>query len=526
MQMSHPRLIGPPRGTTPSDLRTSRGFRRRLPDDLLEHASRRLAVISLTAIFLWTVGTILWHLAAAQSDPKWWGWQSSDGLVVFGTVVSLAMFVYARSGRGDPEFVLDLGLVYMVLTALLIGLMSHWELLTFHVRIPLVSWIGVLVLIFAAIVPTSPAKMLVAGVIAVSMNPLGMIIGKARGVQDYESLAVVAVMHYQDYLIVIVAGVVSHVVTNLGREIAKAREMGSYRLGELLGRGGMGEVYKATHRMLARPAAIKLIRPEAVSGGDRAATDTAIVRFRREATAAANLRSPHTVELYDFGVTDDGTLYFAMELLEGMDLETLVRRKGPQPAARVVHILRQACDSLAEAHASGLVHRDIKPANLHLGRLGLQPDFLKVLDFGLVKNVNMGTADATRTNATVAGLAVGTPAYMAPEMALGKNVDGRADVYALGCVAYFLLTGKLVFEGEEGLQMLVKRLNEDPPPPSSRTESPIPAELERAIMMCLRRDPADRPDVVALARALAAAPIPPWTDEQANAWWAANQPSA
>jgi tRNA A-37 threonylcarbamoyl transferase component Bud32 len=521
--MNEPRLIGPEKGTTPGDLRSSRGYRRQLPDDLLENASRRLAVISLTAIFLWTAGTILFHVATAQTDPKWWGWQTSDWLVVFGTVVSIGMFVYARSGRGDPEFVLDLGLVYLVLTALLIGLMSHWEVMANRVRIPLVSWIGVLVLIFAAIVPTSRGKMLVAGLIAVSMNPLGMIVGKARGVVD-ASFSEVVVMHYQDYLIALVAVVISHVVTGLGREVAKARELGSYRLGELLGRGGMGEVYKATHRMLARPAAIKLIRPEAVGAHSRSAADTAIVRFRREATAAANLRSPHTVELYDFGITDDGTLYFAMELLEGMDLESLVRLKGPQPAARVIHILRQVCESLEEAHAAGLVHRDIKPANIHLGRLGLQQDFVKVLDFGLVKNV--GAPDVTRTNATVAGLTVGTPAYMAPEMALGKAIDGRADVYAVGCVAYFLLTGRLVFEGEEGLQMLVKRLNEDPPPPSSRTELPIPAEVERIIMACLGREPGDRPDASTLARALAAIPVTSWTEEQAREWWAANQPSA
>ena len=328
--MSHPRLIGPPRGSTPADLRTSRGYRRRLPEDLLENASRRLAVISLTAIFLWTAGTILFHLATAQSDPRWWSWQTSDWIVVFGTVLSITMYIYARSGRGDPEFVLDLGLVYMVLTALLIGLMSHWEMMATRVRIPLVSWLGVLVLIFAAIVPTSRGKMLVAGFIAVSMNPLGMIIGKARGVQDYESLAVVAVMHYQDYLIAVVAVVVSHVVTNLGREVAKARELGSYRLGELLGRGGMGEVYKATHQMLARPAAIKLIRPEAVSAGDRSITETAIVRFKREATAAANLRSPHTVELYDFGITDDGLLE---AVVESIYVQQAATASGEKPTA-------------------------------------------------------------------------------------------------------------------------------------------------------------------------------------------------
>jgi eukaryotic-like serine/threonine-protein kinase len=331
------------------------------------------------------------------------------------------------------------------------------------------------------------------------------------------------VMHYQDYLLVGVAVVISHVVSRLGQEVAKARELGSYQLGELLGRGGMGEVYKATHRMLARPAAIKLIRPEAIGAGDSPAGRVAALRFRREATAAANLRSPNTVELYDFGVTQDGTLYFAMELLDGLDLESLVRQNGPLPPARVIHILRQVCESLEEAHESGLVHRDIKPANIHIGRLGLRQDFVKVLDFGLVKSAL--ESDLTQSLATGVGVTAGTPAYMAPEMALGKPVDGRADLYALGCVAYYLITGQLVFEAENGLQMLLKRLSEDPLPPSARSEVPVPAELERLVLSCLARNPEERPRRAAdLSRALAAVRVEPWTDEQAAQWWNTNRP--
>ena len=238
---------------------------------------------------------------------------------------------------------------------------------------------------FAAIVPSTPAKTLLAGVLAVSMNPIGMWIARARGLWNFEAATDALLMHYPDYLLLGVAVVISHVVTGLGQQVAKAREMGSYQLGELLGRGGMGEVYHATHRMLARPAAIKLIRPEVIGGSDPAAAQLAVARFRREAETAASLRSPHTVELYDFGVTDDQTLYFVMELLEGLNLESLVRRHGPLPAGRVVHILRQVCASLEEAHERGLVHRDIKPANIHVGRMGLVYDFVKVLDFGLVK---------------------------------------------------------------------------------------------------------------------------------------------
>src|SRR4026209_128654 len=275
-------------------------------------------------------------------------------------------------------------------------------------------------------------------------------------------------MHYPDYMLVGVAVVISHVVTTLGRQVAKAREMGSYQIGGLLGRGGMGEVYQATHRMLARPAAIKLIRPEMLGAGGGAAAQLAVKRFRREAEAAANLRSPHTVELYDFGVTEDQTLYFVMELLEGMDLESLVQRHGPVCAGRVIHNLRQVCESLEEAHVRGMVHRDIKPANIHLGQVGLRHDFVKVLDFGLVKTVAGESAE--HSLATAAGLTPGTPAYMAPEMALGESVDGRADLYALGCVAYYLLPGQLVFQASNTFQSLAKHLQERPVPPSQRTE--------------------------------------------------------
>ena len=232
----------------------------------------------------------------------------------------------------------------MIFTAVDLGFMFHWMPMPAEqlVIAPEISWIGAIVLMFAAIVPTTPAKSVIAGLIAVSMNPLSMLIARARGAWQFESATDVVLMHYPDYLLVGVAVVISRVVTSLGQQVAKAREMGSYELGELIGRGGMGEVYKATHRMLARPAAIKLIRPEMVAAGDPEGAQLAVLRFRREAEAAANLRSPHTVELYDFGETDDGTLYFVMELLDGLDLETLVRAsraaagepRCPRPASR------------------------------------------------------------------------------------------------------------------------------------------------------------------------------------------------
>jgi serine/threonine-protein kinase len=201
-----------------------------------------------------------------------------------------------------------------------------------------------------------------------------------------------------------------------------------------------------------------------------------------------------------------------------MDLESLVERHGPVPAGRVIHILQQACDSLEEAHSHGLVHRDIKPANIHLGCIGLRADFVKVLDFGLVKAPAQNGDKASL--ATGAGVAVGTPSYMAPEMVYGGAVDGRADLYALGCVAYFLLTGKTPFDAENAFQMIAMHLQAQPIPPSRRTEQEVPAALERIVLSCLAKDPSARPhSASALAHDLASVPVHSWTEEQARSWW-------
>jgi len=522
--MPNPQLIAPLPGSTPPALRISPDQRRALPADLLREASRRLAIISLLAAALWLVGSALDHVAIrvmTHGDPRWLRLEADDAIAGVCMLVSFGLFAYARKGDRDPRFVLDLGLAYMVLTAAAIGLMIHWDPVPHDWNVsPMITWIGAVVLMFAAIVPSTPTKTLVAALIAVSMNPLAMLIARARGTWEFGSASDALLMHYPDYLLAGVAAVISYVVTGLGQQIAKARELGSYRLGELLGRGGMGEVYQATHRMLARPAAIKLIRPEMLGTGNSAAAQLAVKRFRREAEAAANLRSPHTVELYDFGVTEDQTLYFVMELLEGMDLESLVRRHGPVDPARVIHILRQVCDSLEEAHVSGLVHRDIKPANIHLGRVGLRYDFVKVLDFGLVKPT--ASTSTEHSLATAAGLTPGTPAYMAPEMALGESVDGRADLYALGCVAYYLLTGQVVFDADTPFQMIARHLRTEPVPPSQRTDRPVPAALERLVLDCLAKEADDRPQSAGeLGRSLAAIEIEPWDEAQATRWWKA-----
>ena len=525
--MSDPHLIGPPQASsTPADLKRSRGHSRELPDDLLKAASLRLGIMSLLFAAIWVVGTVLGHVADQVLHPESPGWRQfalTDAVALGSVILSLALFGYTRTGDRNPRFVLDLGLMYMIATAFALALIFHLGGISSGDVMPEISWVGAVVLMFAAIVPTTPRKMLVAGLVAASMNPIAMLISKAQGTWDFGPSSRVLLMHYPDFILVGAAVVISRVVTKLGQQVTKARELGSYQLGELLGRGGMGEVYKAKHRMLARPAAIKLIRTETLGGVGDELSRLAVTRFRREAEAAANLRSQHTVELYDFGVTEDGTLYLVMEFLDGMDLETLVRENGPLQAGRVIYILRQVCDSLEEAHARGFVHRDIKPANIHLGIVGLHHDFVKVLDFGLVKEVSSESVGTSM--ATIPGqMAMGTPAYMAPEMALGEAIDGRADIYALGCVAYFLLTGQLVFEAEKAFQMIAKHLQSTPVPPSQRTDRPVSAEMERLILKCLAKDPNDRPQSAAdLLQALEWIPTDAWGEPQAKEWWSAHR---
>ena len=249
-------------------------------------------------------------------------------------------------------------------------------------------------------------------------------------------------------------------------------------------------------------------------------------RFEREAQAIASLRSPHTIELFDFGVADDGTFYYVMELLDGLNADELVRRTGPVPAERAIHMLRQICHSLSEAESCGLVHRDIKPANIFLCRYGEDYDFVKVLDFGIVK----AAEDSSETGValTLENVVHGTPAFIAPEQALGGSaLDGRADIYATGCVAYWLLTGELVFTADTPFALLMHHAHTAPIPPSARTELSIPAALDQLVLSCLAKDPADRPQTAReLSRRLATVDgANAWTEDRARDWWAGHQPA-
>jgi serine/threonine-protein kinase len=327
---------------------------------------------------------------------------------------------------------------------------------------------------------------------------------------------------YLDFLLpclvaTVLALIIARMMYQLTRQVREAKQLGSYELEERIGSGGMGEVWRACHRMLVRPAAVKLIRPENL-GASAPEHDSLVERFQREAQATATLRSPHTVELYDFGVAEDGTFFYVMELLAGLDLKALVERFGPLQPGRVVHLLRQMCDSLADAHANGLLHRDIKPANIFVCRMGQQTDYVKILDFGLVKSVTPRREDLALTAEQAV---VGTPAFMAPEALGGQRLDHRADIYSLGCVGYWLLTGDLVFPSESALAMAVAHAREQPAPPSTRSELEIPEDLDRIILDCLAKSPDDRlQGSTELAARLAGCQcLEPWSEQKAADWW-------
>ncbi len=299
----------------------------------------------------------------------------------------------------------------------------------------------------------------------------------------------------------------------------KMGEMGQYLLKEKLGGGGMGEVFLAEHRLLKRPCAIKLVR------ADLANDPTLFARFEREVRATAHLRHPNTVGIYDFGGLDDGTFYYVMEYLPGLSLQQLVERHGPLPPARAVHLVRQLCGALSEAHGLGLIHRDIKPDNVLLCRLGGQNDVAKLFDFGLVRITSGGDPSGRLTHV---GTVVGTPEYMSPEQVTGEEVDHRTDLFSLGAVAYFLLTGACPFVGDNNLALMYARVKEPVRPP--RVYQPdLPRDLERVVLRCLARQKADRfADAKELERALADCSCAgEWDDERAAAWWAgADRPSA
>ena len=365
-----------------------------LPPELLREASSRLGWAGL----IYAVGYFLAYWAPfLVSGPFLWQARIVEHIVATISIAGgIGIFVLARYTKQPPERVLNLGLVFAVCGSFGISMAEFWrgypriDSITDYFGVP---WECVWLLIVPLVAPNTPRRILGTSLMMASTGPL--VLGLVALVRDVPPPASVSTLVlyflFTTYLSAGIAYVMSLIVYGYGVRLKRAREIGSYELVRQLGSGGMGDVWVAQHRMLARPAALKLIRPELL-GADAHGRALAVTRFEREARATAALGSMHTVGVYDFGVTEDGSFFYVMELLNGISLDTLVRRHGPVSPARAVHLLRQVCHSLGEAHAAGMIHRDIKPANIFTCRVGPDVDFVKVLDFGLVKQVESGGA--------------------------------------------------------------------------------------------------------------------------------------
>jgi serine/threonine-protein kinase len=374
-----------------------------------------------------------------------------------------------------------------------------------------------LIFIYALFIPNTWRRAgLVTGCMAAV--PVVMTIALAASSASYRQALAAEVNHTYilENAMLLAVGVISgtfgvYTIGQLRREAFRAKQLGQYRLKHLIGAGGMGEVYLAEHQLLKRPCAIKVIRPE------KAGDPRALARFEREVRATAVLSHWNTVEIFDYGNTDDGTFYYAMEYLPGMNVGELVERYGPLPPARAIYLLMQTCEALREAHEKGLVHRDIKPGNIFAAHRGGAYDVAKLVDFGLAKPL----LDTESPELTQEGGITGSPLFMSPEQAVGEvEIDGRSDIYSLGAVAYYLITGKPPFYYDKPLKLVIAHAHDDVPPPS-QIHPGVPADLERVILRCLEKSRSDRyTDVEEVRQALAQCESSDgWSREAAADWW-------
>jgi serine/threonine-protein kinase len=504
-------------GATPASFDT-------LPSEIAEVALKRLFIVSLFATGLallnMLANVIIPMLVDSEytelCEPEIVELANNSSMILF----SLLFAWIIRRRKLSNRTLIRLGLAFEVLVALWITIGECTPLVAakFH-PITYYSFVLAWIVFFPAIVPIRSVATVVITLVVAVLPPL------SRGLLD--SIGWIELPEDSQALLItymafgaLMGITISHVVYKLGKSVQAAREMGSYTLEENLGSGGMGEVWRASHRMLARPAAVKLIKPEVFIGMHPDEIDRMNKRFEQEVQATAALFSPHTVDIYDYGVASDGTFFYVMELLDGVDLETLIKKFGPVEASRAIHLLIQVCHSLDEAHKRRLIHRDIKPANLIVCHYGEDHDFVKVLDFGLVKLA--AQAGKTGKTSTGDGKLAGTPAYMSPEMVSGKlPVDQRSDIYSLGCVAYWLLTGDLVFKAKTPMAMMAEHATAKPVQPSKVSEMEIPTELDELILSCLAKDPADRPPSIRqIKENLESIPVSqPWDEERSRNWW-------
>lgn len=438
--------------------------------------------------------------------PEFW-------LHVVATSALVVLFLFLRSAaRASATLnVVDAAttsLVSVILALIILGTPSRYRPEVFMV----LGATHILVL-RACLVPSAGSRTAVLA--AVVFSPIVYATYSVHGYlpnafDDQPPLAYTVVIVVWALIAIVVTSLISRILFGLHDAVRRARRLGQYTLGERIGEGGMGVVYRAEHALLRRPTAIKLLPPERAGAA-------ALSRFEREVQITSRLTHPNTVAVYDYGRTPEGVFYYAMEYLEGLDLEELVRIDGAQPAGRTVHFLRQAAGSLVEAHAHGLIHRDIKPSNLLLCRREFESDFVKVLDFGLVRDLASGDPSVTQ-----AGFLAGSPLYMSPEQITDPAaVDARSDLYSLGVVAYELVAGVPPFRGKTVVEVCGHHLHSTPAPPSEALGRPVPASLEALILRCLAKQPSERP---ANARSFielldACEGFMPWTQADAERWW-------
>jgi serine/threonine-protein kinase len=482
-----------------------------MPAELLRQAARRLRDVGLGLGAAFAVSILLNNLLEVGGVYSFKHLALKNGVAASMMVASLGVAFVAHRRPLAPGQLIRLSLAYEVAVALAISVGDHLEPLPLDVPLANVSWVCVWIVLFPLVVPATPLRTFLASVAAASTWPLAHLMGVAAG--NPAAPARLLLLNSVEAFIAAALAMVTALV------VRRMQELGAYHLERKIEHGGMGEIWRARHHLLARPVAVKLIRPELLGVKDSSDAAGLVGRFRREAEATAALHSSHTVALHDFGMTPEGVFYYVMELLDGLDLDTLVRRYGPVPPERAIHLLAQACDSLADAHAAGLIHRDVKPANLVTCRWGTKHDFVKVLDFGLVKAAwGLGEDERLTSDGKVAG----TPAYIAPEVALGgRPLDARVDLYGLGCVAYWLLTGERVFTGRTPMEVVLNHVRAEPVPPSQRLGRAIPEALEALVLSCLAKEPQDRPPSAEwLQERLRECPTgEAWTPARARAWW-------
>jgi serine/threonine-protein kinase len=472
----------------------------------------RLAFIMCAAFYpLGLVTRGSWGVTGTAGLPGAFGPESTWHLA--GTCVFLCAWLVTRRGALSAGTLLVTDFVMTVGVSFAFAMMGRYAPSWVRPEQFMAFVVGQLLCIRAAVLPC-PAIHSVA-VTAVAFAPIPVLAYRIyeerplAGSPGSLSLALNSLV--LGIVVVVTVGIISYTVHGLRERVREALRLGQYTLTEKIGEGGMGVVYKASHALLRRPTAIKLLPPER-------AGEHNVARFEREVQLTSQLTHPNTVSIYDFGRTPEGTFYYAMEYLDGIDLQSLSDGDGAQDPARVIQLLAQMVGALAEAHRVGLIHRDVKPANVILCERGGTPDVVKVLDFGLVKQMG-GPSDVTATGAQQI---LGTPLYLSPEaISAPETMDGRSDLYAVGAVGYLLLTGAPPFTGSSVIEVCTHHLMTPPVPPSERLGKAVPADLEALILKCLAKSPSERPsDAAALESMLAACGLSgAWTKERAFAWW-------